>query len=280
MSGSSIVSETVDMANFDIDSFTVAGCGWSMIMDGPSLESFKSTCSSSSAKNSISIADADFAHGSVPDHVIDGRNSHITVGESISPGSSIRSGTTKSPRLEPVPTWCSSMLTSTATLIRTPAETPATVPTMSPRPAATRRWCTSVGSPTCRCTDWLKSTKVYKQDHVVSATLLDSSLNELFEVGSHMTDADGNTSVWVVVEDSDGTAYEDHIVRAFGTAGQNETTPMTTLTQRLASAGTPAVATPGARTSTSSWSLHLSCSTTQPWIATSRSPIRSTLAGP
>ena len=70
-----------------------------------------------------------------------------------------------------------------------------------------------------------QSNKVYKADHVVSATLLDSSMNELFEVGSHITDANGNTSVWVVVEDSDGTAYEDHVVRAFGTAGQNETYP-------------------------------------------------------
>ena len=84
-----------------------------------------------------------------------------------------------------------------------------------------------------------------------------------------MTDADGNTSVWVVVEDSDGTAYEDHVVRAFGTAGQNETYPDDYPDATLASAGTPAVATPGARTLTSSWSLHLWCLTTQPWIATS-----------
>ena len=37
-------------------------------------------------------------------------------------------------------------------------------------------------------------TKVYKSDHVVTATLVDGSLNEMFQVGSHMTDANGNTN--------------------------------------------------------------------------------------
>ena len=105
--------------------------------------------------------------------------------------------------------------------------------------------------------------KVYKADHMVSASLLDSSMNELFQVGSHITDANGNTDVWVVVEDSDGTAYEDHIVRAFGTAGQNETYPDDFPDARSRATGTQAVATPGVRTSTSPWSQHRSSSTTQ-----------------
>jgi hypothetical protein len=66
---------------------------------------------------------------------------------------------------------------------------------------------------------------VWKADHVVTTTLLDSNMNEMFQVGSHMTDANGNASVWVVVADSDTTTYEDHVIRAFGTAGQNETYP-------------------------------------------------------
>jgi len=82
-------------------------------------------------------------------------------------------------------------------------------------------------------------TKVYKSDHVVTATLVDGSLNEMFQVGSHMTDANGNTSIWVVVGDSDGTTYEDHIVRAFGTAGQNETYPDNFPDATLASAWYP-----------------------------------------
>ena len=72
MSGSSIVNEVVDMENFDIGSFTVAGCGWSMLMSDASLESFKSSCSSSSSVNTISIADSDIQHGSSSAHVIDG----------------------------------------------------------------------------------------------------------------------------------------------------------------------------------------------------------------
>jgi hypothetical protein len=42
------------------------------------------------------------------------------------------------------------------------------------------------------------------------------------------------------VEDSDGTAYEDHVVRAFGTAGQNETYPDDFPDATLASSWYPA----------------------------------------
>ncbi|MFZ8906721.1 MAG: Ig-like domain-containing protein, partial [Poseidonia sp.] len=225
LSGSSIVTETVDMANFDIDSFTVAGCGWNMIMTSPSLESFKSTCSSSSAKNSISIADADFAHGSSSDHVIDGRNSHITVGESTITSSSISSGTTEVAKartgtnvvlvdVDLNGNECSDSSGDTGNCaydVSSSSSNPSMVYFGGLANVSVYRLAQSV--------------KVYKQDHVVTASLVDSSMNELFQVGSHITDANGNTSVWVIVEDSDGTAYEDHIVRAFGTAGQNETYP-------------------------------------------------------
>jgi hypothetical protein len=225
MSGSSIVTETVDMANFDIGAFTLAGCGWSMTMDAPSLESFKSTCSSSSAKNTISIADADFAHGSSSDHVIDGRNSRITVGESTITSSSISSGTTEVAKartgtdvvlidVDLNGNDCSDSNGDTGNCaydVSSSSSNPSLVYFGGLANVSVYRQ-----TPTA---------KVYKQDHVVTATLLDSSMNELFQVGSHMTDVNGNTSVWVVVEDSDDTTYEDHVVRAFGTAGQNETYP-------------------------------------------------------
>ncbi|MEC7509147.1 MAG: hypothetical protein VX965_08915, partial [Candidatus Thermoplasmatota archaeon] len=225
MSGSAIVAETVDMDNFDIDSFTIAGCGWTMNMADASLESFKSTCSSSSAKNTISIGYSDFAHGSSSDHVIDGRNTHITVGESSISSSSVSSGTTEVAKARSGTNVvlvdvdlngndCSDSSGDTGNCAYD-------VSSSSSNPSMVYFG----GLANVSVYRLAQSNKVYKADHVVSATLLDSSMNELFEVGSHITDANGNTSVWVVVEDSDGTAYEDHVVRAFGTAGQNETYP-------------------------------------------------------
>ncbi|MEG3600860.1 MAG: hypothetical protein VX356_01310, partial [Candidatus Thermoplasmatota archaeon] len=225
MSGSAIVAETVDMNNFDIDSFTIAGCGWTMNMADASLESFKSTCSSSSAKNTISIGYSDFAHGSSSDHVIDGRNTHITVGESSISSSSVSSGTTEVAKARSGTNVvlvdvdlngndCSDSSGDTGNCAYD-------VSSSSSNPSMVYFG----GLANVSVYRLAQSNKVYKADHVVSATLLDSSMNELFEVGSHITDANGNTSVWVVVEDSDGTAYEDHVVRAFGTAGQNETYP-------------------------------------------------------
>ena len=72
-----------------------------------------------------------------------------------------------------------------------------------------------VGTPT--------PTNVPKSGHVVSASVVDSSGSELFEVGSHITDATVRLDVWVITGDSNGNTYSDHNLRAYGPAGQNET---------------------------------------------------------
>ncbi len=66
-------------------------------------------------------------------------------------------------------------------------------------------------------------TNVFKSGHTVTAGVVDSSTSELFEVGSHVTDSTGTATVWVITGDETGNAYEDHNIRAFGPAGQNET---------------------------------------------------------
>jgi hypothetical protein len=83
-------------------------------------------------------------------------------------------------------------------------------------------------------------TPVWKANHVVTATLLDDNDNELFQVGAHKTNTSGNTTVWVVTGDSDTGTYDDHIIRAFGAAGQNETYPDDYIDSTLASAWYPA----------------------------------------
>ena len=229
MSGSSIVTETLSMDNWDIDAFTVSGCGWSMVIDTPSFESFKSSCSSSSAKNQISISDATIAHGASSAHVIDGRNSHITLGESTVSSTSVSSGTTELAKARSGTNVvlidvalngndCSDSSGDTSNCaydVSSSSSNPSMVYFGGLANASVYRLANQGGT----------QVKVYKADHTITASLLDSSMNELFEIGSHTTDANGNTSVWVVVGDSDGTTYEDHVIRAFGTAGQNETYP-------------------------------------------------------
>ena len=229
MSGSSIVAETLSMDNWDIDAFTVTGCGWSMVLDTPVFESFKSSCSSSSAKNDVSIYEATIAHGSSSAHVIDGRNSHITLGESSVSSTSVGSGSTELAKarsgtnvvlidVDLNSNACSDSSGDTGNCaydVSSSSSNPSMVYFGGLANASVYRLASQNGN----------QVRVYKADHTISASLLDSSMNELFEVGSHTTDANGNTSVWVVVADSDGTTYEDHVIRAFGTAGQNETYP-------------------------------------------------------
>ena len=66
-------------------------------------------------------------------------------------------------------------------------------------------------------------TNVPKSGHVVSASVVDSSGSELFEVGSHITNSTGDAQVWVITGDSNGATYSNHNLRAYGLAGQNET---------------------------------------------------------
>jgi hypothetical protein len=223
--GSSIVVNPMTLDNFDIGAFSLSGCGWTLTMNAPSLESFKSTCPSSSSENTVTIADATIAHGSSTDHVIDGRNSHITVGETTISSSSV-SGTG--------PQVANARVGTNIVLIDV---------------SINGNDCSDSSGDTGNCEIDVSSTssnpsmvyfgglanvslfrvssgnRIYKADHSVSTSLVDSNNNELFQVGLHTTDSTGSTDVWVVVEDSDGTAYTDHIVRAFGTAGQNEMYP-------------------------------------------------------
>ena len=239
LSGSSIVTETLSMANFDIDAFTVAGCGWSIIMDTPTMESFKSTCSSSSAKNTVSINDADLDHGSSSDHVIDGRNSHITVGQSSITSTGVSSGTTEVAKARSGTNValvevdlngndCSDSSGDTGNCAYD-------VSSSSSNPSMI--YFGGLGNVSVYRE--ASGSRVYKADHVVTSTLLDSSMNEMFQVGSHITDANGNTDIWVIVADSDGTSFSDHVVRAFGTAGQNETYPSNYPDATLASSWYP-----------------------------------------
>ena len=58
-------------------------------------------------------------------------------------------------------------------------------------------------------------TKDWKEDHTVQATVVDGG-SPLFSVGTHKTDANGETSVWVLSQNDAGDTYSDHNLVAFG----------------------------------------------------------------
>ena len=66
------------------------------------------------------------------------------------------------------------------------------------------------------------ATKPINQVTQYNAAVVDASSVELFVIGSHTTDSNGNATVWVVTKKDDGTTYDDHNLNAYG-AGQNET---------------------------------------------------------
>jgi flagellin-like protein len=65
-------------------------------------------------------------------------------------------------------------------------------------------------------------TREYKEGHTVQATLVDGGA-AMFAVGKHKTDANGETSVWVLTENDAGDSFTDHNLAAWGPSGQNET---------------------------------------------------------
>ena len=224
ITANAMISNRLALDNFDIDAFTIAGCGWTLDMNAPTLESFKSSCSSSSSKNTVSIASADFQHGSSGDHVIDGRNSHITVGESSFTSSTAGSST----EVAKARTGTNIVLIESDLNGNDCSDANGDTGNCAYDVSGTTSNPSMIyfgGLGNVSVYRLTQTGRVYKADHMVTSSVLDSSLNEMFEVGSHVTDTNGNTSIWVVVEDSDGTTYGDHIVRAFGTAGQNETYP-------------------------------------------------------
>ena len=276
LTGSSIVTETISMANFDIGAFTVAGCGWNMIMDAPTMESFKSVCSSSSAENVVSINDADLDHGSSSDHVIDGRNSHITVGQSSITSTGVSAGTTEVAKARSGTNVvlvdvdlngndCSDSNGDTGNCAYD-------VSSSSSNPSLSA----SGGLGNVSVYREAAGARVYKADHVVTSTLLDSSMNEMFQLPATSPTPPATPTFGLLWKTATVPSYSDHVIRAFGTAGQNETCP-SNYWRNLASSPVPKRRRhrrhpPGP----GSWSRHRSCSTTQPSTATSSSTTPST----
>ena len=224
MTGNTITSDVLAMDNFDVGAMVVTGCGWSMKMVNPSMDRIKSSASCTTSKNTLVIDGGSITHTSTTEHAIDGRNSRITVGEVSVTSSTIGSGAE----------LAKARTGTDIVLIAVDLNGDDCSDENGDTGNCDYDVSSSTSNPSMIYFGGLASIRVYrlasgaqvwKSGHMVTATLLDANQNEMFQVGAHRTNASGNTSVWVVVGDSDTTSYEDHIVRAFGSAGQNETYP-------------------------------------------------------
>jgi hypothetical protein len=222
ISGDAIVTDAVTITNLDSGRFGVAGCGWTIVATTVDADRVYSQCTTSSSKNTMTLADGTLTHTSSTDHAVYGRNSKITLGQMAVTSSNAGSGV-----------FLAYASQNTDILLINVSQNGNDCADAS---GSTGDCDTSnTGSATIYY-GGLAELRVYrlelvnsviqeanKSGHTVTTSLVDGSNSELFEVGSHITDADGKADVWVITEDSSGTSYSDHNLRAFGPAGQNET---------------------------------------------------------
>mgnify|MGYP002853332555 FL=1 len=203
------------------------GCGWNARFDSMTADLFASVgCSAS--RSQIVIADSTIGHTSTTQSVFYALNSDITIGETAVTSTATlgtnniylaQVDTNSNIRLVEVTQdgdACADSSGATGDCDVDVASSSSEIWYGGLATVRTYRVALVSGSPT----------NIYKGDHTVTAAVVDSS--ELFEVGTHLTSSDtatlGAASVWVITgNEDDGDTFTDHNIRAFGSAGQNET---------------------------------------------------------
>ena len=214
---------TVLINNLDANDVEIGGCGWKVITDGMSATSLSSN-GCSAAGNTIIVSDSTITHDS-SSNVIFARYSDITVGETaitttLASGYLAQTDTNSNIRLIAVTqdgNDCADSNGATGNCDVDVAKSSGEIWYGGLATVSTHRMAMVSGV----------STAVYKPGHTVTASLLDSTTSEVFNVGAHITGATslnaGSTNVWVITGDESGNVYTHHNIRAFGPAGQNET---------------------------------------------------------
>ena len=224
LSGNSPATDQVRLTSLNVGSIMVDGCGWSVGVATFSADDVSSSCSSSAAPNTLVVRDGSLAHADSTTNAVYARNSHVTLGVvditssdiSSTNGNYVAKASTNADivliDVDYNNVDCSDRTTASCTVdVSSSAEV----------------WyggIAQVGLYRMALVNGA-STQVFKAGHNVVATVVDSNTgNELFSVGTHITDNAGIAEVWVISEDESGNTYSDHHLRAFGAAGQNTTT--------------------------------------------------------
>ena len=223
--GNAITTDVIDLANFAVGSWQLTGCGWNANMDAMTADLVYSSCSSSAAPNTIVVSDSTITHTNSVTSALYARNTKMTVGETAISSSTAGTGTiylakaSTNAQISLIDVTqngndCADNSGDTSNCDWDAASS-ATIYFGGTAQATTYRMAL-LGNPPVQ-------TQVWKSGHTVSASVVDGSGSELFEVGSHITDMNGGANIWVITGDSSGNTYSDHNLRAFGPAGQNET---------------------------------------------------------
>ena len=225
ISGNSITADRLDLSGFSVGAFQLTGCGWNVMADAINADLVYSSCSSSAAPNTVVVASGTITHTDSVTSALYARNTMMTVGESAITSSTAGTGsiylakasTNAQITLIDVTQNGNDCADNSGDSSNCDWDTAssATIYFGGSAQASTYRMAL-VGTPPVL-------TQIFKSGHTVSASVVDGSGSELFEVGSHITDANGMASIWVVTGDSNGNTFTDHNLRAFGPAGQNET---------------------------------------------------------
>ncbi len=225
INGNAITTDRLVLANFAVGNFQLTGCGWNVMADALNADLIYSSCSSSAAPNTVVISDATITHTDSVTSALYARNTMMTIGETAITSTTAGTGTIV---LAKASTNAQISLidvsqngndcadnTGDASNCDWDSASSATIYFGGTAQASTYRMAL-VGNPPVQ-------QQIWKSGHTVSASVVDGSGSELFEVGSHITDMTGTATIWVVTGDSNGNTYSDHNLRAFGPAGQNET---------------------------------------------------------
>ena len=221
-SGNAISTDAMVVTNLDSGRFGVAGCGW--IIDVTTVDSDRvySSCSSSAAPNMMIFDGGTLTHTSSTDHAVYARNSKMTLGNIAITSSNAGSGvylaygsSNADIRLIEVDQNGDDCADSSGSTGDCDVYTSGSAVVYYGGFAELRAYRLEAVNGVVE--------EVNKTGHVVSASVVNGAGSELFEVGSHITNADGEADVWVITGDSNGNTYSNHNLRAFGPAGQNET---------------------------------------------------------
>ena len=234
ISGDPAVSSTALYLNsLDAGNVVISGCGWNIIAVSMAAELLSSN-GCSAAVNTIVVSNSAITHTSTTESALYARYSDITVGESAVTSTTAGAA---SPYLAQADINSDIRLIAVTQDGSDCADATGATGDCDVDVASSSGEIWYGGIATIRTFRVANISGVltndYKSGHTVSAAVVDSSNSELFEVGSHVTDATGSASVWVITGDETGNIYEDHNLRAFGPAGQNETLSTETWYQAL-----------------------------------------------
>ena len=212
-SADGIMGSNWDTEGISVGAAGVSGCGYKIIVDTVTTDGISGSCSLAASPNTIVLSNVD-ADYTGSNNAVYARNSHITIGD----------GSVTLPATGFTGEMAQASTNGRIVLINVDQDgTDCLAETDCDVTSGSSGTIYFGGLATVKVFKLLPSgTKEYKEGHTVQATTVDAG-SALFTVGTHKTDSNGETSVWVLTGNDAGDTYSDHNLAAWGPSGQNET---------------------------------------------------------